>query len=457
MRRGHLLIVLALIILPMGISAQEDGESGGSDTLGFGMDIGLGTVSIIDPDTGLPENWNNISLRPDIALGKFGIGLAVDLNFAFNNEDGTAGFRVREEDWIPSDDYNFLELYLPMFRYIRYGYKGEPLYGKIGAIDDFRLGNGFIIANYANTRFLPEQRISGLAFDLDGNLFGFPYIGLETVVGNLAKWDILGGRIYTRPIYWTGVPVFKELQLGFTAVGDRDPYYYEAKKDASVFASFVNDVAPVLVWGVDVKLPVLATQAASLAVFGDVVNQNNNYGGMLGFGGQLLSFISYGAQLRLLGDNFLPSYFNAGYDLFRMEQWSVYSGQVTIPGYTGWLASLGFDALESQLVFNATLEGPFNAPAGAESALPTLTGNFYIDRNLLGGFSFDALYQKKYISSFADLIDAENALISAKIGYSAGPATISMIYDLKYSPTVAANEPDWVITSKLETSISLTQ
>jgi hypothetical protein len=52
--------------------------------------------------------------------------------------------------------------------YIRYGFKGDPLYAKLGSIEDGTLGNGFIMNNYDNTHFLPGQRIFGLAFDWTG-------------------------------------------------------------------------------------------------------------------------------------------------------------------------------------------------------------------------------------------------------------------------------------------------
>ncbi len=447
MRLFRPLLILIILLTPVMLVAQEG--------FGFGMDLGLGTVVIEDPETGELESWQNLSPRPDFSFGNWGIGLALDFNFSFSQEDGSPGFRIREEDWIPSEEYSFVELYLPIFRYIRYGFKGDDLFGKIGAIDDFLLGNGFIIANYSNSLFLPEQRVSGLAFDFDAMLFDFPYIGLETVIGNLAAFDLLGGRLYTRPIYFTGIPIIKDLQLGFTAVVDRDPFYFERKKDDSPYTAFFDQASPVSVWGVDLRLPILASQAVSLAAFSDVVVQNGNTGAMLGAGGKLINLITYGAQLRLLGDNFIPAYFDSSYDLFRVEKWLVYTGEVELDGYFGWFASLGFDALEEMVSFTASIEGPFAPDPEVDEANPTLTGRLHVSPELLFGFGIDASYQKKYITSLSDLVSAENALIQARIGYTTGPATISMIYDLKYSPTTDADGENWQITTKLETTVSL--
>jgi hypothetical protein len=448
MRTVRSLLILVFLMIAFNVSAQDGG-------VGFGMDLGLGTVVIDDPATGEPESWTNLSLRPDIAFGNWGIGLAIDLNFSFSNEDNTPGFRIREEDWIPSEEYSFLELYLPIFRYIRYGYKGDDIYGKIGAIDDFLLGNGFIISNYSNSLFLPEQRVTGLAFDLDGMLFDFPYVGLETMVGNLAAFDLLGGRIYTRPIYFTGIPIIKDLQLGFTIMADQDPFYYERKNPDTIFPDAYMDAAEsVVVWGADLRLPILSSEKISLAAFTDFVVQNGNSGGMLGLGGKAFGFLTYGAQIRLLGDNFIPVYFDSSYDLYRGQKYAVYNGDISVPGYAGWFASLGFDALEGMISFSASLEGPFDPDPGIEVKNPTLTAGFHVDPSLLFGFSIDASYQKKYITDIADLISAENAVIQAVIGYNTGPAVISMIYDLKYAPTPGPEE-DWQISTKLETTISV--
>lgn len=448
MKLHRLVLAIFTLALVFQVSAQE--ESG----FDFSMDLGLGTVVIEDPDTGEDESWQNLSLQPDFSFGNWGLGLEVNVNFAFNDEDGSAGFRVREEDWIPSDEYSFLELYLPIFRYVRYGHKGDDLFGKIGAIDDFVLGNGFIIGNYSNSQFLPEQRLTGLALDLDGQLFDFPYFGIETFVGNLAAFNLFGTRVYTRPIYFTDIPIIKELQLGFTVVADNDPFYFEEKNPDTEYEALFDSDESVVIYGTDLRLPILATEQISLAAFSDVVFQNGHSGGMIGFGGKLIDFITYGAQLRFLGENFIPVYFDSTYDLYRTEKWLYYSDTLSFDAYAGYYASLGFEAFEGMISFYTSYEGPFVRDTSVDELNPTLTSGFTIDPDVLYGFGFDASYQKKYITNFADLVSAENAVIQAVIGYSTGPATINMVYDLKYAPT-AGPEDDWDITTKLETTVSL--
>ena len=199
----------------------DPGWDGGFD---FGMDLGIGVATFAD------GTWQSLSLTPDLALGKFGIGLDVKLNYRFTGGSGNE-FEIRAADWVPTDFQDFLNIYLPKIMYVRWDEKGAPLYVKLGSIDDGTLGNGFIMGGYANTLFVPDDRHFGLAFDLDGALFKFPYVGLETFVGDLAEFDVLGARLFVRPLIWLGVPIIKDLQVGATYAMDLKPYLYDDPLD----------------------------------------------------------------------------------------------------------------------------------------------------------------------------------------------------------------------------------
>lgn len=356
----NICLLLALFVFP--VIAEESGSAAPA----FEMDLGLATQTfnevlydangdvILDiegnPEIG-PVTYQNLNIQPEFAFGKFGIGMDISLNFRFTDESGD--FDIREADWVPTSFQNFLDLYLPMFRYVRYGYKGEPLYGKLGIIEDGTLGNGFIIGNYANTNFLPDIRAVGFSFDLDGKLFNFPYLGIETFIGNLAKFDVFGTRLFTRPLYWLELPILKELEFGVTFAADFNPdSYYD-------FTSYPAAFTPeaVSMFGFDLFQPIIANQVVTLAAYGDLVIQpkdsGSSVGGMLGAGGKLFGLVPYGIQLRLLGENFVPVYFDASYDLYRESKYRIFTGADTSEGFAGWLASLGFSLLDDQLLFNA--------------------------------------------------------------------------------------------------------
>lgn len=464
-----LLIVVLVLLAPMAF-AQEEGdaadtqatETQAEDTQGaaeqamsFGMGLGIGAEVIGD------VTYQTLSITPDVAFGKVGVGLDLTLHYRFTlDEEGNTSLEIRKEDWIPSAELNFLELYLPKIRYVRYGLKGEPLYAKFGSIDDGTLGNGFIMGGYSNTLFLPERRIFGLAFDLDGRLFSFPYVGIETFAANLAAFDVFGTRLFVRPLIDLSIPILKNIQFGGTVVADRDPYYH-MKIIAPDDPQYQVANASIAVIGTDFRLPVLSNPVISMATFADMAFAGNSTGGMLGVGGTLIGFLTYGAQLRILGDNFLPVYFDATYDLYRPTKYQIATASSTIvDGSVGWFASLGTSFLENKVVFNASLDGPFSPPARLAdgSVDPNSTANYphlravlVVAEGVLPGFFFDASYDKKLIRSFKDLIDPTDAVIGARINYKTGPAVISLVYNLRYNPALG----EFDVTSGLESSLTL--
>lgn len=453
MSKTFLALPIALLVCLAPVGAQE--EPGGLD---FALGLGLGVESFGD------ETYQKISLTPDLAFGKFGIGIEVTLHYRFENGD----FVVLEDDWIPDPLtlQETLSLYLSKFRYVRYGLKGEPLFVKLGTIEDATLGNGFIMGNYSNALFLPERRIFGLSLDVDGQLFDFPYVGIETHVGDLSAFDVVGARLFVRPLMDTGIAILSDLQIGTTFAADFDPYMkrksiptrYEVdtEVDAAEDAHIDTEAAMIYVAGVDFRQPILNTPAFTLAAFGDAVTQRMDaFGGMVGFGGRLIKIFTYGAQLRFIGDNFVPVYFDSTYDLSRAERYALTEGDLSSPGFIGWFATIGTSLLNDSIVFKATLEGPFGEVDGNDDNylnFKRLTGFFQVAEGLLPGFFFDASYDKMLIDKWSDLADSKGSVIKARINYRSGPAVISFFYLLSY------NKNDWgdpEVSSGLETLVQL--
>lgn len=435
-----------LFVLAALAAAPGFAEAGGG--FDFGMGLGIGVATFAD------GTWQSLSLTPDLALGKFGIGLDVKLNYRFTG--GTEGneFEIRAADWVPEDFQDFLDIYLPKIMYVRWDEKGAPLYVKLGSIDDGTLGNGFIMGGYANTLFVPDDRHFGLAFDLDGALLRFPYVGLETFAGDLAELDVLGARLFVRPLIWLGVPIIRDLQVGATYATDLKPYLYDHPGD--------DTKRSVAVYGVDARLPILTSKALSLAAFGDVATiEGTSYGGMLGVGGRILSLFTYGAQLRVLGPGFIPVYFDATYDLFRSAKYDAAQAGGTGDAAMAWYASLGTSLFNDQIVFNVGVDSPFRTGPDATDITqwPHLRAVFLVGDRLIKGLSLDASYDKKLITDFASLIDPTEAAIQARLNYQIEVAVISFVYKLRYDD-VLANDGDpatnpWVVTSGIETSIAL--
>jgi hypothetical protein len=437
-RSSALVAFVALFLGICGGSFVAADDNGGLD---FGLSLGIGAETFIEG--GVPVTYQMLKLSPDLAIGKFGIGLELTLHYTFTGGTGGDSLEVRRDDWWQGTD-KIADVYLPKFKYIRYGFKGDPLYAKLGSIDDATLGDGFIMGDYENTRFLPDTRIFGLSFDLDGQLFNFPYVGIETFVGNLAQFDVIAMRPFIRPLAGTQIPVIKNLQVGGTLAMDRKPGLYSTNPA-------LDDAETIILYGADLRLPILANPAISLITFTDVARLHNTggVGGMVGFGGRLFGFLNYGAQLRILGENFIPTYFDSAYDLFREDKYLSVQAE-NISAYNGWLASLGFSFFGDLLVFNASLDGPFGQPTGGTTALdyPHLYATFLLGQGLVPNVSLEAGLDKRSIGD-TPFFGKEDTALQARLNYSIGAAVLSFVYQMTWDPASG----DWVTKSGIETGI----
>src|SRR5512136_3026100 len=114
--------------LLVALAAQPGFTQAGGGGFDFGMGLGFGVATFAD------GTWQSLSLTPDLAFGKFGIGLDVKLNYRFGDGAGSTDFEIRTEDWVPTDFHDFLKIYLPKIAYVRWDEKGAPLYVKFGSI-----------------------------------------------------------------------------------------------------------------------------------------------------------------------------------------------------------------------------------------------------------------------------------------------------------------------------------
>lgn len=452
------LILVAVLGIAAAFAFAEEGSAEATQSkFDFSAGIGLGTDVLPSGTGGASEAWTRLAFKPDFSFGKIGIGLDLSLRFKLypNESDAIA---VYGGDWIPDYEGNgktFLDVYLPKFLYVRYGLKAsDPLFVKLGSIDDLSLGDGFIMSEYSNMKFMPETRFFGLDLGLDGQLFQFPYVGFELVTGNLASFDVMGARVYGRPLIDLSTPIIKGLQVGATVVLDKNAYRYDSSK-AGVEAD------PLAVYGADLYLPILTGKVFPLAAFSDLAFEpNHSVGAMVGAGGRLISLISYGAQLRLLEDGFIPSYFDSNYDLYRSAKYDYMSSSNSDGSfYAGWYGSLGCNLLEDKLVFRASLDGPFHVqPALASDAqadYPHAKAIFRFGKGLIGGFFADASYEKYFIGRqaafFADLVDPADAVIGMALNYQTGASVLTLNYDAKWN----SDESRFVVTSSLEASMQL--
>lgn len=268
--------------------------------LGFGQWSGYYVPGENQLDGGLGMTWIDnqayytISFQPDISIGKIGIGLNISL--LYNTNTG----KIRSKDWDKTYDYTRI------LRYLRYGHKGEPVYGRIGALDIERIGHGFIL-NFYNNQINYDERKIGLAFDYDFGLFGF-----ESLTNNLGRVEVLGGRGYVRPLFGSEIPILKNFAVGASYITDQDPDSWKGTKDDKIS-----------VYGADVELPIIKSEMLMTMLYADyakikdygsgqTVGIRTDFNALWGFLGLSVNF-----ERRFLGKEFIAPYFSPFYEVLR--------------------------------------------------------------------------------------------------------------------------------------------
>ncbi|MCI0513988.1 hypothetical protein L0128_12305 [candidate division KSB1 bacterium] len=351
------------------------------------------------------DDFVGITIRPELAFGKIGIGLNIDL--LYNVDTG----HIRTQDWNESYDY------FRMLRYVRYGQKQDPFYTRIGALDRTRIGHGFLMNYYTNETANYDQRKIGLVLDIDFGTYGF-----ESMTSNLGRLEIIGLRGYFRPLrLMTEMPIIKDLTFGASYVTDTDPDENRNSDDG------------ISAWSLDTGLPLLNTQLFYTGLyydFGKIVDFGN--GQAFGIEAQLKSplniFQVYSKfERRLLGEKFTPTFFGAYYEVERHQKDLVkgIGGQDSVVhhyktdylnGLTkevkGWYGELGADVLGALHIVGTYQwldddpNGILHLQAEIPDAVPKIAAR--------------ATYDKINIQSAKD-ISLPNSVAAVGLGYKINP------------------------------------
>ncbi len=193
-----------LLCLTIAVCAQEPPAPPAGEPAASGMQLSVG-VGAVTMDG---ETYQQISLRPDIPLGKFGLGL--DLTLYFNSE---GGIRTKE-------NFRLIDV-LDYIHYIRYGYPGDNVYLKAGALDDVTIGYGILMNHYANSVEYPAIKRLGANWEL--TFADFKVEGMFNSFRELVEPGLLAVRV-SRP-FW------QRLEVGATLVADGNQYADMADSD----------------------------------------------------------------------------------------------------------------------------------------------------------------------------------------------------------------------------------
>ena len=298
--RKYLLLFIAILFLSSQASAQlftphqDEGNLAG----GFGL-----TWINNQP-------FYNIHLTPELSFNNFGLG--IDLNLEFNSSG-----KLRGENFKTFSDY------LRIIRYFRFGYKGDPVYFKVGILNHATIGHGNIMEYYNNSPSY-DARKNGAVLDVDFNNFGF-----ESIYSNFFQAGIIGLRGYVRPLKFTSlaaVPIISKLEIGASYFTDLNSNVGVVAGSIDTAGNFVStsDRGSLSIYSVDAGLPILRAKMLNIDLFFDYTKiasygSGTQYGIKFNLKGLGLLDAEASFSRRVNTEQYIPSYFNSLYELNRFS------------------------------------------------------------------------------------------------------------------------------------------
>jgi len=402
------------------------------------MNGSIGAVALTRD--GVTKVYYEFSMYPELTFGKLGIGLELVVHFDETNQ-------ILKDEWRK-------EKYPEKIDYIRWGHKHQdPFYFLIGRFRrPVSIGHGFIVNNYSNMARYPNVKKIGLEFDLDMNKWG-----IEAMTDDVTRADIIGGRLYMRPLLATGIPLFKNLKIAASAGTDKDPDADSKTKDDGV-----------TVIGADVELPLLNFKYLKVSAYGDIAKMqmgdaydsfnttstvnlvDGGIGKSAGLSGKMF-FLNFRGEYRVIEDNFIPGYFDGHYDLDRWMRFDTTNssttkavrqlwGRTKDPVKVGPYVEAWFSFFRI-IDFRASYEN-YNTVGDNDPFYPHLIASATMAKlPMLDNYTLEADYDKKGARTWNDIkkVD-ENAILSVKVGYSVAPNVTMLIisrrnYDSAGNPT----------------------
>ena len=229
MRKGIVFCLgLLLLFLATPLHAEEEETAQPESKASYAAAVGSVTID--------GKQWQRISLRPDIPIGKFGVALDIEI---FVDDQGN--FNKKGWDFDSTEDA--VGSVLRKIYYLRYGRPGEGVFVKVGALDNVTLGYGLMMEGYCNSLEYPGVKKLGLQFDVR-NLSPM-HVGIQGMINNFEDLGrvgaVIGGRLSARPMAATGIPLLSKLEIGASYVRDMDQFGGFKDSDDDTYPDVVDD------------------------------------------------------------------------------------------------------------------------------------------------------------------------------------------------------------------------
>ncbi len=330
---------------------------------------------------------------------------------------------IRREDWDELSDY------ARIVRYVEYGVRTDPLYARLGEFNGAVIGHGTIMNRYFNVLTVDQFEL-GFNTVLNANIGG-----VEVVLDNLFEPEVFGLRVYGRPNKFIEPGGFWDrYSIGLSLVTDVDaPLEFErisADIDATQPLKVTREgrlvptrTANSTVIGIDQELVLIQNETIDFTPYLDL-NTHLNHSPGLYLGAQsnfrpddVLNIYTK-MELRWLGEEHIPVYFSALYEIER-ESYFGWEGQgdpklVVLRGLdrgaiAGAYGELTFD-LGGSVVLTGSYEdyqGPDNASLLLQLQLPSI-----------GPLSLGMMFLNAGFDGLDEAFELDNALLSLEGRYN---------------------------------------
>ncbi len=432
---GSGLASLALLVVPATASAQNALDAGlGPAKIGDDYFLRLnlgGAVATPALPLPLPASW--FDAEPSAPLK---VGFYVPLSFRLTGK----GDLFRADEWDEPGEI------LRTVRWAEIGQRYGAVRLRVGELVDWSVGHATIMSGYNNSLDL-DHFSWGVGGEINTKMGG-----VELMVGDVVDPSVMGGRIYVRPLFFTGGPSFfdrlavgvsvitdthapKELKLepklnadGTVAVdGDNVPLStgkYVQDKNGDLI---VETESAATVMGIDAELPLLPAGDFVLTPYTDLNKISGAGTGLhtgVFLGWQAPANISIGgrAEYRVLGKDYLPSYVGPVYGVERASYLPVTNldGSKTAQKFPKreWLAKSDVKASDGYLTeLNADVMGIVQVQAQyATSADDEATGEFVSRATVKAGDAaqIGVYYARSGLSELSEIGDLKDALVVAE-------------------------------------------
>lgn len=323
---------------------------------------------------------------------------------------------LRREDWDSASDF------ARVVRYAQYGRPVDPLYARVGELNGATIGHGTIMNRYFNVLTVDRYEL-GVDAALNANIGG-----AELVLDNVLEPRVIGTRLYGRPSrfagsgsWWDRYAIGASLvmdtgaPLSFARVSPNE----DVTQPLVVTADNRLEVAEGRLTaqiGLDQELLLIETEEVDFIPYLDInVHLGNSPGAYLGAMTNFRVREDFGIytrlELRAFGENHIPVYFSALYEIER-EAYFGFAGQgqpklVVLEGLrrggsVGALGEARFEVVDTVEVTAAfeNYQGTDNASLWLRVALPRL-----------GPVSAAAVYQNSGFDELTDALKLDTALL----------------------------------------------